>query len=243
MKRLMEIKSAMKKRRPSFKRQEFNKRIRLSRSSWRKPRGVDSKMREQWGGYRAIVKIGYGTPRKLRGRLSNGLIEVKVSTVKELNSLTKDQIAVIPRNMGNRRRLELLKEALKSKILVSNFRNTESKIKEIESNFEARKKRRQELKKAKVQRLKSSKKPLKSDKKKEEKKEEKKEKNNIAEESSKVKTEKEEKPEKEEKIMTKEKAEPKKVSVKKEVTPKKETTAKPKSKSTTKKTVKKETKK
>ncbi len=65
----------------------------------------------------------------------------------------------------------------------------------------------------------------------------------IAEESSKVKTEKEEKPEKEEKIMTKEKAEPKKVSVKKEVTPKKETTAKPKSKSITKKTVKKETKK
>lgn len=163
MKRLMEIKSAMKKRRPSFKRQEFNKRIRLSRSSWRKPRGVDSKMREQWGGYRAIVKIGYGTPRKLRGRLSNGLIEVKVSTVKELNSLTKDQIAVIPRTMGNRRRLELLKEASKFKILISNFRNIESKIKEIESNFEARKKRRQELKKEKVERLKSSKKPLKSD--------------------------------------------------------------------------------
>jgi large subunit ribosomal protein L32e len=231
MKRLMEIKSAMKKRRPSFKRQEFNKRIRLSRSSWRKPRGVDSKMREQWGGYRAIVKIGYGTPRKLRGRLSNGLIEVKVSTVKELNSLTKDQIAVIPRTMGNRRRLELLKEALKFKILISNFRNIESKIKEIESNFEARKKRRQELKKEKVERLKSSKKPLKSDKKKEEKK---------IEEKSEIKDpKKEEKPKTAKKAPAKKKAESKKDPAKNKVAPKKET--KPKLK--TKKTVKKEAKK
>ena len=235
MKRLMEIKSAMKKRRPSFKRQEFNKRIRLSRSSWRKPRGVDSKMREQRGGYRAIVKIGYRTPRKLRGRLSNGLIEVKVSTVKELNSMTKDQIAVISRNIGNRRRLELLKEALKSKILISNFRNIESKIKEIESNFESRKKRRQELKKAKVQRLKSSKKPLKSDKKKEEKK---------TEEKSETKDpEKEEKPKTIKKAPAKKKAALKKVPSKKKADPKKEAKSKPKAKSTTKKTVKKEAKK
>ena len=235
MKRLMEIKLAMKKRRPSFKRQEFNKRIRLSRSSWRKPRGVDSKMREQRGGYRSIVKIGYGTPRKLRGRLSNGLIEVKVSTVKELNSMTKDQIAVISRNIGNRRRLELLKEALKSKILISNFRNIESKIKEIESNFESRKKRRQELKKAKVQRLKSSKKPLKSDKKKEEKK---------TEEKSETKDpEKEEKPKTIKKAPAKKKAALKKVPSKKKADPKKEAKSKLKSKSTTKKTVKKEAKK
>ena len=227
----MEIKSAMKKRQPSFKRQEFNKRIRLRRSSWRKPRGVDSKMREQWGGYRAIVKIGYRTPRKLRGRLSNGLIEVKVSTVKELTSIPKDQIAVIPRTMGNRRRLELLKEALKSKISISNFRNIESKIKEIESNFEARKKRRQELKKSKVERLKSSKKTLKSDKKKKETKTE-----------EKVETKepkKEEKPNTAEKAPAKKKSKPKKVPEKNKVVPKKET----KSKSTTKKTVNKEAKK
>jgi len=168
MNELMKIKLAMKKRRPSFKRQEFNKRIRLSRSSWRKPRGVDSKMREQRGGKRAIVKIGYGTPRKLRGQLSNGMFEVPVLTVKELTSLSKDQIALIPRTLGNRRRLELLREASKSKISISNFKNIESKIKEIETAFDARKKRRQELKKAKLQRLKSSKKPLKSDKKKQE---------------------------------------------------------------------------
>jgi len=229
MKRLMEIKSAMKKRQPSFKRQEFNKRIRLRRSSWRKPRGVDSKMREQWGGYRAIVKIGYRTPRKLRGRLSNGLIEVKVSTVKELTSIPKDQIAVIPRTMGNRRRLELLKEALKSKISISNFRNIESKINEIESNFEARKKRRQELKKSKVERLKSSKKPLKSDKNKKETK---------TEDKAETKDpKKEEKPKTAEKAPEKKKSKPKKVPAKNKVAPKKET------KSTTKKTVNKEAKK
>ena len=222
MKELMNIKSAMKKRRPSFKRQEFNKRIRLSRSSWRKPRGVDSKMREQRGGKRAIVKIGYGTPRKLRGRLANGMVEVQVSTVKELTSLAKDQIAVIPRTLGNRRRLELLKEASKSKISISNFKNIDAKIKEIETAFDARKKRRQELKKAKAERLKSSKKPLKSDKKKEEKK---------SEEKPKA-----EEPKNEEK--------PKKAPAKKKAAPKAKAPAKKKeTKSTTKKATKKEAKK
>ena len=234
MKELMKIKAAMKKRRPSFKRQEFNKRIRLSRSSWRKPRGVDSKMREQWGGYRAIVKIGYGTPRKLRGRLTNGLIEVSVSTIKELNSLSKDQIAVIPRTLGNRRRLELLKEASKSKISISNFKNIDAKIKEIETAFDARKKRRQELKKAKAERLKSSKKPLKSNKKKEKPKSEEK----VEE------TKKEEKPKETEKAPAKKKAEPKKKAApKKKATPAKKAEAKPKAKSTTKKATKKEAKK
>ena len=224
----------MKKRRPSFKRQEFNKRIRLSRSSWRKPRGVDSKMREQWGGYRAIVKIGYGTPRKLRGRLTNGLIEVSVSTIKELNSLSKDQIAVIPRTLGNRRRLELLKEASKSKISISNFKNIDAKIKEIETAFDARKKRRQELKKAKAERLKSSKKPLKSNKKKEKPKSEEK----VEE------TKKEEKPKETENAPAKKKAEPnKKAAPKKKATLAKKAEAKPKAKSTTKKATKKEAKK
>jgi len=220
MKELMKIKSAMKKRRPSFKRQEFNKRIRLSRSSWRKPRGVDSKMREQRGGKRAIVKIGYGTPRKLRGRLSNGMFEVPVLTIKELNSLTEDQIALIPRTLGNRRRLELLKEASKSKISLSNFKNIEAKIKEIETAFDARKKRRQELKKSKSERLKTSKKPLKSDKKNKEKK--------SKEKPKAEKSKKEEKP----KAETNKKAEPKKKAP-----------AKPKAKAKTKKETKKETKK
>ncbi len=234
MKELMAIKSAMKKRRPSFKRQEFNKRIRLSRSSWRKPRGVDSKMREQRGGYRAIVKIGYRTPQKLRGRLANGLMEISVSTVKELNSLAKDQIAVIPRTLGNRRRLELLKEALKSKLSISNFKNIEVKIKEIESEFIARKKRRQELKKSKIERLKSSKKPLKSDKKKEKK-----------ESKSEEKPKETKKVEKSEKPKVEEKKAPakKKVETKKKAVPTKEVKAKPKAKSSAKKTVKKESKK
>ena len=214
MKELMAIKSAMKRRRPSFKRQEFNKRIRLSRSTWRKPRGVDSKMREQRGGYRAIVKIGYGTPRKLRGRLASGLIEVSVSTINKLNALAKDQIAVIPRTLGNRRRLEILKEASKSKFPISNFKNIDKKIKEIESEFLARKKRRQELKKSKVKRLKFSKKPLKSDK----------SKNKNKKSTSKVKS----------KVENKEVIEEK---------PKTETKKEVKSKSITKKTAKKEAKK
>jgi len=173
MKELMEYKAAKKRRNPNFMRQEFNKRIRLSRSSWRKPKGVDSKMREQRGGHRPIVKIGYGTPRILRGRLSSGLIEKRINTIEDFKNLAKDEIALIPRTIGNRLRLILLKEASKSKIPISNFRDVDAKIKEIESEFKSRKEKRTTLKLKKTNKIKESK--PKEDKKSEKPKSEKKE--------------------------------------------------------------------
>ena len=157
MKELMNYKIAKKKKNPKFMRQEFNKRIRLSRSSWRKPKGVDSKMREQRGGHRPIVKIGYGTPRILRGRLANGLIEKRIYNKDDLSSLNKDEIALIPRTIGNKLRLVLLKEAQKLKIKVSNFKNIENKIKEIEDEYKLRKEKRAKLKLKKTSKLKESK--------------------------------------------------------------------------------------
>ena len=174
MKELIEYKAAKKRRNPNFMRQEFNKRIRLSRSSWRKPKGVDSKMREQRGGHRPIVKIGYGTPRILRGRLSSGLIEKRINTIEDFKNLAKDEIALIPRTIGNRLRLILLKEASKSKIPISNFRDVDAKIKEIESEFKSRKEKRTTLKLKKTNKIKESK-PKSEDKKSEKPKAEKKE--------------------------------------------------------------------
>ena len=193
MKELLKYKIMKKKKNPKFMRQEFNKRIRLSRSSWRKPKGVDSKMREQRGGHRPIVKIGYGTPRILRGRLSDGSIEKRIYNKDDLNSLNKDEIALIPRTIGNKLRLVLLKEAQKLKIKVSNFKNIENKIKEIEDEYKLRKEKRSNLKSKKNSKLKESKPKV---EKKEKPKAEKKEKPK-AEKKEKPKVEKKEKPKKE----------------------------------------------
>ena len=217
MKELMNYKITKKKKNPKFMRQEFNKRIRLSRSSWRKPKGVDSKMREQRGGHRPIVKIGYGTPRILRGRLANGLIEKRIYNKDDLSSLNKDEIALIPRTIGNKLRLVLLKEAQKLKIKVSNFKNIENKIKEIEDEYKLRKEKRSKLKLKKTSKLKES-------KPKAEKKEDKKESKPKAEKKEDKKESKPKAEKKEDKKESKPKAEKK--EDKKESKPKKEGTKK-----------------
>tara|TARA_Y100000310_G_scaffold97157_2_gene94821 strand:+ start:2017 stop:2646 length:630 start_codon:yes stop_codon:yes gene_type:complete len=201
MKDLITQKITMKKRRPKFERQESHVKARLSRSGWRKPRGVHSKMRLQRKGYNAIVKVGYRTPRALRGRLANGLVEVPVINPIDLKEIQKDQIALIPRTLGNRKRLAILQEAKKSKIKISNFPNIDTKISEIQSNLTERKKNRSDAKAKKTEKAKKLEKKEEEKKAKEKKKEKK-------ESSTKTETKKESK-------STTKKAEPKKPTAKK----------------------------
>jgi len=203
MKELIAQKISMKKRRPKFERQEAHVKPRLSRSGWRKPRGIQSKMRLQRKGYNATVKVGYRTPRALRGRLISGLIETIVINPTELKDIQKDQIALIPRTLGNRKRLEVLKEAKKLKIRISNYSNIDAKISEIEDNLVERKKRRSESKSKKTEKAKKLAKKEEEKKKKEKKKKKKEEKK--VEEKTKESNSKTEKT----------KAEPKKSPVKK----------------------------
>jgi large subunit ribosomal protein L32e len=154
MKELIAQKISMKKRMPKFERQEAHVKARLSRSGWRKPRGFQSKMRLQRKGYNAIVKVGYRTPRVLRGRLENGLLEIAVISPSDLKNIQKDQIALISRTLGNRKRLELLKEAKKLKQRISNYSNIDAKISEIENNLVERKKRRSDSKSKKTEKAK-----------------------------------------------------------------------------------------
>lgn len=195
MKELITKKISMKKRMPKFERQEAHVKSRLSRSGWRKPRGFQSKMRLQRKGYNAIVKAGYRTPRLLRGRLANGLLEIAVINPTELKGIQKDQIALIPRTLGNRKRLGLLKEAKKLKVRISNFPNVDAKISEIENNMVSRKKSRSESKAKKTEKAKKLAKKE-EEKKAKGKKKEKKEENKTKEKSapkkeSKSKTKKE----------------------------------------------------
>ncbi len=156
MKELITQKIAMKKKMPKFRRQEAHVKARLSRTGWRKPRGVHSKMRRQRKGYNAIVKIGYRTPKLLRGRLRNGLLEVAITSPEELKNITKDQIALIPRTLGNKKRLAILREAKNMKASISNFPMIDEKIKEIETGLAERKTKRTTVKTKKTAKAKKA---------------------------------------------------------------------------------------
>ncbi len=82
-KRLMRIKRRLNKKRPHFRRQE-SWRYKRVKPNWRRPRGIDSKMREKKRGYPPLVEVGYGTPRKVRYLHPSGYREFLVNKLEDL---------------------------------------------------------------------------------------------------------------------------------------------------------------
>lgn len=82
-KRLMRVKRQLNKKRPKFRRQE-SWRYKRVKPNWRRPRGIDSKMREKKRGYPPLVEVGYGSPRKVRYLHPSGYREFLVRTVEDL---------------------------------------------------------------------------------------------------------------------------------------------------------------
>ena len=108
-KRLLRERAKMNKARPKFRRQESWRYKRLKKS-WRKPVGIDNSMRHHKRGIPKIVRIGYRGPKAVRGLTSNGMQDVLVHNVKELEQLdNKVQVARIASTVG-----------VKKKVLITN---------------------------------------------------------------------------------------------------------------------------
>jgi len=105
---------------PEFKRGE-SWRYKRIKQNWRKPKGIDNKMRLQLKGWPPIVKIGYRKSKKLRGLHPSGLVEILVYSIKDLEHLNPSMHAVrISGRLGLKKKLEILKEARKRGLRVLN---------------------------------------------------------------------------------------------------------------------------
>jgi len=98
-----------KKRRFKFLRQRTPGKRRL-KMSWRKPRGIDSPKRIERKEKGRVVKIGYRTPKLIRGLHPSGFPEVIVHNPSELEGL-KDVVIRIGRTVGRKKRMEIVKRA------------------------------------------------------------------------------------------------------------------------------------
>ncbi|MEM2559841.1 MAG: eL32 family ribosomal protein, partial [Candidatus Bathyarchaeia archaeon] len=76
-KKAIELRRKIKEKKPDFIRQESWRYDRVD-DSWRRPKGIDSKMRREVKGWPARVKIGYRGPRKARGLHPSAYREVIV---------------------------------------------------------------------------------------------------------------------------------------------------------------------
>ena len=107
MKRKLRLRKDAKKKKPKFKRQEWFRYKKLS-DSWRKPRGLHSKMRTNRKYRINKVRIGYGTTADVRGLHASGFKEILVYNKPDLEKLNpKLEAARIGHSVGTRKRIEI----------------------------------------------------------------------------------------------------------------------------------------
>ncbi len=112
----------MKKR---FKRQQFW--LKRLGERWRRPRGKQSKLRKEKGG-RKRVKVGFRTPKMIRGMLKThegAKPFVYVRSIADLANVDKEkEVAIISSSIGKKKYLEIVKRARELGIKIFNKRKT-----------------------------------------------------------------------------------------------------------------------
>lgn len=182
----LQIRKALKSRKPTFRAQDSHKKVRV-KNRWRKPRGSDSKMRQRFRSYARVVKTGWQSPKSVRGLDRTGLEIVYVAKESDIQSIdAKKQGAMISGKLGLKKKLILLNILEEKNITVLNVKDVkqwklekEKKRAELKQQKTAKNKQKEEKKK-KVVEKKEKKKDLSETISEEEKKaQEKKEKDKI----------------------------------------------------------------
>ena len=111
-------------KKPKFRRQESWRYKRVT-DRWRRPHGVDSKMRKKVKGWPASPTTGYRSPKNTRGLHPSGFVETRIQTVEDLVGIDPELQAIrIARTVGGRKRVEILALAEEKGIHVLNPRTT-----------------------------------------------------------------------------------------------------------------------
>lgn len=111
VRRALAIRKRLKRKKPDFVRQESWRYVRV-KENWRRPRGIDSKMRKRVKGWPESPRIGYRGPKLARGLHPSGLREVLVFRVEELEPLNPEEHAVrISSRVGKLKRMQIFERA------------------------------------------------------------------------------------------------------------------------------------
>jgi large subunit ribosomal protein L32e len=135
-KRLMELRKDIKRKRPSFRRVESWRHLRV-KDPWRKARGIDSQTRMKTkSGVRSPGK-GYRAPKKVRGIHPSGYEEVRVETINDLESLNNKKHALkISSKLGAKKRMALIDQSKRRGFKILNIGISQREIDQLEAQLE-----------------------------------------------------------------------------------------------------------
>jgi large subunit ribosomal protein L32e len=115
------IRRQIKRRTPHFLRDEGFRYKRIPKN-WRRPTGYTSKLRINLKYRPSKVRVGFRSPKIVRGLHASGFEEVMVHTVKELDKIdAKKQAVRIGGTVGTKKRLEIMKRADELNIRILNI--------------------------------------------------------------------------------------------------------------------------
>ena len=123
MKVALALRFEQKKKTPAFKRTEWFRYKRLSRSGWRAPHGMDNKQRRNFKYRSSLVRVGHGKVAAARGLHPSGFKEIMVHNTGDLESIDPEtEAARVGKTGGGRKREQIYSRADELGIRVLNRR-------------------------------------------------------------------------------------------------------------------------
>ncbi|MEC7096847.1 MAG: 50S ribosomal protein L32e [Candidatus Thermoplasmatota archaeon] len=112
-----------KKKTPAFRRTEWFRYKRLSRSGWRAPHGMDNKQRRNYKYRSSLVRVGHGKVAAARGLHPSGFREIMVHNTGDLETIDPEtEAARVGKTVGGRKREQIYSRADELGIRVLNRR-------------------------------------------------------------------------------------------------------------------------
>ena len=136
----LKVRKRAKSVKPNFVRPESWRYDKFS-SSWRRPRGLDNKIRRKIKGWPPGPSTGYKGPKLVRGLHSSGYEDILVHNLAELGNIDPvTQVARIAHTVGKKKRVEIVTEARRLNLKIVNVKEVKESPKEEAVEDEAKEK-------------------------------------------------------------------------------------------------------